>query len=157
MMIKKNCRFTSMRRQIQRLLTIAMTALMLSACSKGGGTTDGGGGGPHVETPSDITPPVIVINSPSASQVFTSGSTINVTGRLTDNLGLYRGTIRIINDANGFELKSQAYEIHGLRAYDYNISYSTSVTVASDYTIVVSFEDHGNNVTTKSVKVRVNP
>ena len=34
-----------------------------------------------------------------------SGNAINVTGRITDELGLYRGNIRITNDGNGGVLK----------------------------------------------------
>ncbi|MEK7224727.1 MAG: hypothetical protein AAB221_03495, partial [Bacteroidota bacterium] len=105
----------------------------------------------------DTTAPLLDIYTPTANQVFTSGSTITITGRLTDDLGLYRGTIKITNDANGDILKNQAYEIHGLRLYDFSLSYVTSVTTASDYTVTVSFEDHGYNSVTKSVKVKVNP
>jgi hypothetical protein len=132
--------------------------LLLAACSKGGSSSsDDTGGGTHIPSPNDTTAPSLDIYTPIANQVFTSGNSINVTGRLTDDLGLYRGTIKITNDANGDILKNQAYEIHGLRLYDFSLSYVTSVTTASDYTVTVSFEDHGYNSVTKSVKVKVNP
>ncbi len=132
--------------------------VLLAACSKGGSSSsDDGGGGTHIPSPNDTTAPLLDIYTPTANQVFTSGSTITITGRLTDDLGLYRGTIKITNDANGDILKNQAYEIHGLRLYDFSLSYVTSVTTASDYTVTVSFEDHGYNSVTKSVKVKVNP
>jgi phosphate-selective porin len=110
-----------------------------------------------VVTPTDVTAPAIEISAPLTNQVFASGSAINVTGKLTDDYGLYRGSIRITNDATGAVLKEQLYEIHGLLIYNYSISYTPTVSVASDYTITVSFEDHGLNVATKSVKVKVNP
>lgn len=132
--------------------------VLLAACSKGGSSSsDDGGGGTHIPSPNDTTAPLLDIYTPTDSQVFTSGSTITITGRLTDDLGLYRGTIKITNDANGDILKNQAYEIHGLRLYDFSLAYVTSVTTASDYTVTVSFEDHGYNSVTKSVKVKVNP
>lgn len=132
--------------------------VLLAACSKGGSSSsDDGGGGTHIPSPNDTTAPLLDIYTPTANQVFTSGSIITITGRLTDDLGLYRGTIKITNDANGDILKNQAYEIHGLRLYDFSLSYVTSVTTASDYTVTVSFEDHGYNSVTKSVKVKVNP
>jgi len=133
-------------------------AMLVVACSKGGNSTNDNGGGPHpTPSPIDTIAPVLIINSPTANQVFTTGNVINVTGRITDDLGLYRGSIRITNDANGTLLKEQLYEIHYVLAYDFNISYITNVTTASDYTVTVSFEDHGFNTTTKSVKVKVNP
>ncbi len=132
--------------------------VLLAACSKGGSSSsDDGGGGTHIPSPNDTTAPTLDIYTPTANQVFASGNAINITGRLTDDLGLYRGTIKIINDANGDILKNQAYEIHGLRLYDFSLSYVTAVTATSDYTVTVSFEDHGYNSVTKSVKVKVNP
>lgn len=80
-----------------------------------------------------------------------------MTGRITDDLGLYRGTIKVINDGTGIVLMNQAYEIHGQKLYNFNLNYTPSVAAASDYTVTVSFEDHGANTTTKSVSVKVNP
>jgi DNA/RNA endonuclease YhcR with UshA esterase domain len=128
----------------------------MAACSKSGTTTDEGGGS-HIQTPSDTIPPQISIFTPTINQVFNNGNVINITGRITDDYGLYRGTIRVINDANGAVLFSQSYEIHGTLLYNFNINYTASVAVASDYTVTVSFEDHGLNSTSKTVKVKVNP
>jgi len=130
----------------------------VSACSKGGNETDdSGSGGPHIVTPNDVTPPEISIFTPTVNQVFANGSTINITGRITDDYGLYRGTIRVVNDANGVALVNQPYEIHGFLLYNFNINHTASVGAASDYTVTVTFEDHGSNTATKSVKVKVNP
>lgn len=135
------------------VLLIILTGL---SCSKGG---DEGGGddGPHIVSPNDVTAPVLVINTPTTNEVFTTGNVISITGKITDDLGLYRGTIRVTNDANGELLKQQVYEIHGVLSYNYNVSYTPSVTVASNYTVTVSFEDHGSNATTQTVKIKVNP
>lgn len=131
--------------------------VVIAACSKSGGETDDGGGSPHVVTPNDVTAPEVSIFTPTVNQVFSNGSTINITGRITDDFGLYRGTIRVVNDKNGSVLLNQPYEIHGLLLYNFNINHTASVTAASDYTVTVTFEDHGSNSATKSVKVRVNP
>jgi phosphate-selective porin len=147
-----------MKRSIQYICCCILLVTIFAACSKGGAApADDNGGGPHVITPTDVTAPVVEIATPAADQVFMSGNTINITGRLTDDYGLYQGSIKITNDATGAVLKEQAYEIHGLKLYDYSIAYVTSVTVAADYIITVSFEDHGLNRTTKSVKVKVTP
>lgn len=131
--------------------------LFSASCSKGGGAADdhnngGGGGNP---SPNDVTAPVLEIFTPTANQAFTSGNSINITGRITDDLGLYRGSIRITNDANGSLWREQLYDIHYVLLYNYNIS--EAITVPGDYTITVRFEDHGYNSATKSVKIKVNP
>ena len=148
-----------MEKVYRYFVSLIIVGMMLVACSKGGTDTSGdeGSGNPHVDSPSDTTAPVVIINTPVPDQVYTSGTIINVTGRITDDFGLYRGTVRITNDANGALLKEQQYEIHGLLAYNFNISYTTAVTAVSDYTVRVTFEDHGNNTASRSVKVKVNP
>lgn len=134
--------------------------LLILSCSKGGGDTGGtgnGGNDPHVYNPTDVTAPTITINTPLVNQVFISGNTINVSGTVSDDLGLYRGQIRIIDNENGVEMKQQAYEIHGLKSYNFSLSYVSNVTAARTYTIAVFFEDHGYNPQNRSVEVTVNP
>jgi hypothetical protein len=148
-----------MKIRLQILLFSTTVVLFALACSKGSSSSnnDSGGGYHGPAPPNDTIAPVLTVNTPTSNQVFTSGSIINVTGRITDDLGLYLGNIRITNDANGALLKEQQYEIHYVLGYDFNISYTTNVTVPSDYTVTVFFEDHGFNTATKSVKVKVNP
>jgi hypothetical protein len=145
-----------MKTRVHLLVCFLATVVFALACSKGGSSGDDNGGHP-APSPIDTIAPVLIINTPTSNQVFTSGNVINVTGRVTDDLGLYLGSVRITNDANGALLKEQLYEIHYILAYDFNVSYSANVTTASDYTVTVSYKDHGFNITTKSVKVKVNP
>ena len=71
--------------------------VLLLACSKGDDTTDNTGtGGPHVVTPNDTTAPEITILTPTLNQVFVNGGVISITGKFTDDFGLYRGTIRVV-------------------------------------------------------------
>jgi len=146
-----------MKTRVHLLIFLTAGVLFAVACSKGGSSSDDGGGLHPTPSPNDTIAPVLNINTPTTNQVFTSGSMINITGRITDDLGLYRGSIRITNDANGALLKEQLYEIHYVLGYDFNISYTTNVTVPSDYTVTVFFEDHGYNNAIKLVKVKVNP
>lgn len=139
---------------IQKLLGLAIM-FSFAACSKSGSGSDDDSN--HLFSANDKTPPEILIFTPSAGQVFSNGNSINITGRITDDLGLYRGTIKIVNDASGNTVMSQSYEIHGLRLYNFNINHPVSVTTSSDYTVTVSFEDHGANTANKSVVVKVNP
>jgi hypothetical protein len=142
--------------KVHHIFLSAVIMVAISACSKGGTSTDNGGN-PHVETPNDTIPPQITIFTPNDNQVFSTGNVINISGKVTDDYGLYRGTIRIVNDANGAALLTQPYEIHGILLYNFNINQTASVGVATDYTVTVSFEDHGYNTATKSVKIKVNP
>jgi predicted small secreted protein len=159
-MKKKNLKFTRMKRWFAAIYTGLAIMISLAGCTKdgAGGDVDGGGGNSsHLNNPSDTIPPVVKIDTPVADQVYTTGSVINVTGKVTDGDGLYRGSIRITNNVNDVVLKEQLYEIHGILQYDFNVSYTASVTVVSDYTVTVSFEDHGQNITSLSAKVKVNP
>lgn len=140
---------------LKTLIVISAMAI-LSSCSKtGGGSNDSDDNHVPVDV-NDTTMPVIVIDKPLVNQVFVSGDTIKIQGSVTDN-GLYRGKIKVINDANGLAIFDQSYEIHGLSSYNFSLAYKTSVTSLANYTVSVEFEDHGLNVTTQTVKVKVNP
>jgi Bacterial Ig domain len=147
-----------MIRRFQDIIYCTVIILALSACSKGG-TEAPAPGGPdeHVFTPNDVTPPEVTILTPTANQSFTNGTVISITGKLTDDYGLYQGTIKVVNDATGFILVNQPYEIHGLLSYNFSLNHTVSVNSATDYTITVSFEDHGLNTSSKSVKVKATP
>lgn len=134
---------------MQKFAYLLITSFLFLSCSK---DED-----PHEIDGADTIAPVITITTPTNNEVFTNGASLNVTGMLTDDKGLYRGTIKITNDANAAVIKEQTYEIHGLLSYNFNLSQVLTVTSISDYTITVKFEDHGRNESTKSVKIRINP
>jgi hypothetical protein len=140
---------------VKNSLLYFLLAIVFTSCSKGGGTP---ANDPLHNTidPNDSTFPEVVVNTPTDNQVFASGNVIAVTGKVSDN-SLYRGSISITNDATGFVVKDQAYEIHYIPVYDFSLSYTASVTTATDFTVTVKFEDHGANQTVKTVKVKVNP
>jgi hypothetical protein len=140
------------------LFTALMGAVMATAysCSKGNGTSAGGNDDDHEVNNADTSLPVIKIDRPLMNQVFVNGDTIKIEGGVTDN-GLYRGKIKIVNDANGLLVKEQAYEIHSQQSYNFSVHHKTSVSVITDYTVSVEFEDHGLNITAQTVKVKVNP
>ena len=82
------------------VLLVLLTGVLI-ACSKGVMTTDDGSGGPHIVTDNDTTRPVLTVTTPVSNQVYSNGSSISVSGTITDDLGLYRGSIRITNDVTG--------------------------------------------------------
>jgi hypothetical protein len=123
------------------------------SCGKGESSNDHGGPAP-IEP--DNSYPVVDITAPTADQVFSNGSVINVTGTVSDN-SLYQGSITIRNDVTGGVVKDQYYEIHYIPSYNFSMSCPISVTASTDFTVSVKFEDHGHNETAKTVKIRVNP
>jgi hypothetical protein len=133
-------------------LTFA-SALLILACSRDGTPFPEP---EHEINTEDTIFPVINIDEPVADQVYTSGQTITIRGKVTDG-GLYRGQIHILNHGSNSVIKDQAYEIHGLQEYNFSLAHSISVTNTTEFTATVWFEDHGLNVTTKKVKFKVNP
>ena len=128
---------------------------IIFSCSRSG-SGSGDDGGDHPVDVNDTTYPVIRIDRPVNNQVFNNGDTIKIEGNVSDN-ALYRGKIKITNDLNGFVIIEQAYETHFIQSYNFSFFHKTAVSVASDYTVTVEYEDHGLNTTTKTVKVKVNP
>ena len=137
------------------LVIVLSNALVFVSCSRSG-SGSGSDDDNHPVDVIDTTHPVIVIGRPVLNQVYANGDTIKIEGRVTDN-GLYHGKIRITNDLNESLINEQAYEIHFFQSYDFSFSHKTAVSVASAYTVSVEFADHGLNITTKTVKVKVNP
>jgi hypothetical protein len=140
---------------ISRSLIVAFVFTLLASCSKtkgSGGTDDDDH---HVDV-NDTTFPVIRIDSPLPNQVFVSGDTIKVEGQITDN-SLYRGKIKITNDLSGLVVNEQLYETHFFTFFSFRFKHKTSVTVPTDYTITVEYEDHGLNMSAQTRKVKVNP
>ena len=136
------------------LYGLAVLSIAVSSCSKTKGSSDDdhhNGGDTQ-----DTTYPVVRIDKPLVDQIFTSGDTITVDAFITDN-GLYRGKIKIVNDANSLIVDEKSVETHFFTSYNFVFKHKSSVTVASNYTITVEYEDHGNNITTQSRKVKVNP
>lgn len=127
---------------------------LFASCGKGGGAADDSSH--NYYDPNDYTYPTVVVNTPTDSQAFPNGSSIDVTGNVSDN-SLYQGSITMVNDNSGLVVKDQNYEIHYIPSYNFSMSYVASVSALTSYTITVKFEDHGHNVTTKTVKVTVNP
>lgn len=129
---------------------------LVMSCSRPGGVIEQPGG-PHTEDPLDTIPPVITISSPSINQEFANGASLTMTGTISDDKGLYRGTVKLTEDAGGTVLREQAYEIHGLLSYNFSLGYTVIVAAVTDCTVTVSFEDHGNNRVTRSVKCKLKP
>ena len=124
----------------------ALTGLILAACGKGTDAVD-----QHAIDLSDSTTPVVHITSPTTNQVYNNGDVMSIDGTVSDN-SLYQGTIQIIDKASNTVVYQQQYEIHGYQSYDFHLKYQVSVFVLSHYSVKVSFEDHGLNEGSQSVR-----
>ena len=101
--------------------------------------------------------PVITVSKPAANQVYTSGDSIIVEGKVTDDKIVYKGKVQIKNDASNLVMADSYYESHFLQAINFRVAYRAIVTVPTDFSILVDFQDHGANTSTATIKVKVNP
>lgn len=131
-----------------------LASVVMISCSKVGG--------PGAETPDAIDQnddvfPTITVSKPTANQVYTSGDSIIVEGKVTDEKTLYKGKVEIKNDVNSLVVANGNYETHYLAVMDYRLAYKAVVTTATDFTIRVEFQDHGTNTSVTTLKVKVTP
>ena len=145
MMMKKVFYFTA---------TFVLTWVIMTSCTK-----VGVGEEENLNTidEEDTVFPVITVSKPTANQVYKSGDSIIVEGKATDNKIVYKGKVQIKNDANNLVMADGYYESHFLQAINYRVAYRAVVTVPTDFTILVEFQDHGANTSTTTIKVKVNP
>ena len=61
--------------------------------------------------------PVITVSKPTANQVYTSGDSIIVEGKVTDDKIVYKGKVQIKNDTNNFVMADGYYETHFLASH----------------------------------------
>lgn len=136
-------------------IMIVTAGILLVGCSKAGGATEEENLN-AVDNNDDIFP-VITVSRPTVNQVYTSGDSIIVEGKVTDDKKLYTGKVQIKNDANGFVVADAYYETHFLSAINFRMAYRTYVTSPADLTVLLEFQDHGLNTTAATIKVKVNP
>ena len=101
--------------------------------------------------------PVITVSKPAANQVYMSGDSIILEGKVTDDKKLYKGKVQIKNDANNFVMAEDYYETHFLQAINFRLAYKAVITAPTDFSVYIEFEDHGANTSTTTIKVKVNP
>jgi hypothetical protein len=136
-------------------ITIGLAILLIVSCSKVG--SGPGADNPDAIDQNDNIFPTIIVSKPTANQVYISGDSIIVEGKVTDDKKMYKGKVQIKNDVNNFVMAEAYYETHFLAAIDYRLAYKAVVTVPTDFSILLEFQDHGANTSTATIKVKVNP
>jgi hypothetical protein len=131
-----------------------LASMIMISCTKVGGPAE-----ENLDAidQNDYVFPVITVSKPTANQVYTSGDSIIVEGKVTDDKIVYKGKVEIKNDANNFVMADGHYESHFLQAINYRVAYKAVVTVPTDFSILIEFQDHGANTSTATLKVKVNP
>jgi hypothetical protein len=132
---------------------IVVSTIMIS-CGKVGSEAEGSVDAIDLD---DNIFPVITVSKPTANQVYISGDSIIVEGKVTDDKKLYKGRVQIKNDADNLVMADSFYETHFLPAINFRLAYKAIVTSSTDFSIIVEFRDHGDNVSTATIKVKVNP
>ena len=131
-----------------------LASLIMISCSKVGSESEGSLDA--IDLDDDVFP-VITVSKPTANQVYTSGDSIIVEGKVTDDKKLYKGKVQIKNDADNLVMADSFYETHFLPAINFRLAYKATVTTPTDFSILVEFRDHGDNVSASTIKVKVNP
>lgn len=134
---------------------IIFAGVLMAGCSKVGGSTEDQDLN-AIDINDDVFP-IITVSKPTVNQVYKSGDSIIVEGKVTDNKKLYKGKVQIRNDVNNFVLAEAYYETHFLAAIDYRLAYKAEVTSPTDFSVLLEFQDHGLNTSTATIKVKVNP
>ena len=143
-----------MKRYLCFMGMLVLATVILISCSKVG--TLGEEPLDAIDQNDDIFP-TITVSKPTANQVYTSGDSIIVEGKATDEKTLYKGKVEIKNDVNSFVVANGNYETHYLAVMDYRLAYKAVVTTPTGFTIRVEFQDHGGNTSVTTLKVNVNP
>jgi hypothetical protein len=144
----------NMKRIVFCVLFAAVSFLMIVSCTKTGGSE---ADSPDQVDENDDIFPVITIDKPLANQVFNSGDSIIIEGKCTDNKIVYKGKVQLKNDATTLAVAENYYESHFLQMINFRVAYKATVTSATDYSVIVEFQDHGLNVSNTTIKVKVNP
>jgi len=131
-----------------------VASMLMISCGKVGSEAEGSLDA--IDLDDDVFP-VITVSRPTANQVYISGDSIIVEGKVTDDKKLYRGRVQIKNDADNLVMADTFYETHFLPAINFRLAYKATVTSLTDFSVLIEFRDHGDNVSTATIKVKVNP
>jgi len=143
-----------MKRYFYFMGMLVLTSVIMISCTKVGAGEEENSN--MIDEEDDVFP-VITVSKPTANQVYISGDSIIVEGKVIDNKIVYKGKVQIKNDANNLVMADGYYESHFLSAINYRVAYKAIVTAPTDFSILVEFQDHGANTSTTTIKVKVNP
>lgn len=129
---------------------LAAILMTITGCSK---DTSSGGGGSGSGT---NTPGVINITTPGAGAIYTNGSTITVTGDLTDVDGLSQGRVELRNKTTNSVYFQQISGTGGVTFYRFLWSWVVSgITTLTPATLKITCVDRNNNTIIKELDIQL--
>lgn len=99
--------------------------------------------------------PTLSIAAPLADDQFINGQKIVIKGEASDAENLHALTIKITDDKTGTVLYSATPTVHDLKTYTFDVSWTAVVTDWTDATVTVIAENHDEQTTTKTVKIKI--
>jgi type 1 fimbria pilin len=103
----------------------------------------------------DIEAPILTIDEPTEGQSI-SGE-VHIHGKVTD-ASLHELEIKVTKDADGSDVFKANPTVHDETMYDFEEHFTPSgLTGETPVTLTITVEDHSSNVTTKTVKFKINP
>lgn len=133
-----------------RIISLAaFVALVTTAgCKK-----DSGGGS---TTPPTDTPGIINVTTPGVNAIYTNGSSLNITGDLTDVDGLSQGKVEVKKNSDNSVLFTQTSSTGGVSFYRFNWAWTISgITTITPCTVKITCTDRYSRVVTKEVAIQL--
>lgn len=132
-------------------LFLAAGLILATGCSKDSSSGGGSGSGSGTNTPG-----VINITTPGAGAIYTNGSTISVTGDLTDVDGLSQGRVELRNKTTGSVYFQQISGTGGVTFYRFLWSWVVSgITTTTPATLKITCVDRNNNTVIKELDIQL--
>ena len=108
----------------------------------------------HDHEEDDTVAPTITINSPLQNGELLG--IVTMTGNISDENSLHSLNIKITKDSDGLVLYTKEISAHDLTTYDFAETWNTpNFNALTPVTIAFSVKDHGDNVTSASVKCSI--
>lgn len=99
--------------------------------------------------------PTLTIAAPLADDQFASGQIITIKGEAADAVNLHALSIKITDDKTGVVLFSNEPYVHDLKSYTFNVTWTAKVSDWTDATVTITAENHDEQQTVKTVKIKI--
>ena len=99
--------------------------------------------------------PTLTIAAPLADDQFANGQVITIKGEAADEVRLHALSIKITDDKTGAVLFSNEPYVHDLKSFAFNVTWTAKVSDWTDATVTITAENHDDQLTIKTVKIKI--
>lgn len=99
--------------------------------------------------------PTLTIAAPLVDDQFANGQVITIKGDVADEVRLHELHIKITDDKTGAVLYSNEPTVHDLKSYAFNVAWTAKVSDWTDATVTITAENHDEQQTIKTVKIKI--